>query len=200
MTTRPQHARIALPGLGTIPALVEVDGAHATAVLLARPIRPLDGMVGEDVAIHLTMVRGVLRLDARIAAVTGGERMDLEVRDRGELVQRRMFARVDAFLHAVAEAPPGSGERIPAGIVNLSAAGAVVSRLDGLSPGDPVDLSVTLAPHEPPVEIGGRVVREFDGGVLRAVAFERLYEADRERIVRFVVARERMELRRARSS
>jgi PilZ domain len=195
MTTPPQHARVALPGLGCIPALVEIDGARGTAVLLARPIRPLEEIVGEDVAIHLTTARGVQRLEARIATVTGGERMDLEIHGGCELVQRRTFARVDAFLEVVAVAP-GSGAKITAGIVNISAAGAVVSRLDGLSAGDAVDLSVTLAPHEPPIEIGGRVVREFDG-VLRAVAFERIHEADRERIVRYVIARQRMELKRA---
>jgi PilZ domain-containing protein len=196
MTERPKHARVALPGLGCIPALVEIDGPRGTAVLLARPIRPLEDIVGEDVAIHLTTARGVMRLDARIAAVTGGERMELEVHRRCELVQRRTFARVDAFLEVVAVAPPGGGKKIAAAIVNISAAGAVISRLDGLSPGDPVDLSLTLAPHEPPLEIGGRVVRQFDG-FLRAVTFERLHEADRERIVRFVIARQRMELRRA---
>jgi hypothetical protein len=196
MTTRPTHARVALPGLGCIPAYVEIDGAHGTAVLLARPIRPLEDIVGEDVAIHLTTARGVLRLDARIATVTGGERMALEVHGRCELVQRRTFARVDAFLEVVAVAPNGGAEKIVAAIVNISAAGAVISRLDGLSPGDPVELSLTLAPNEPPMQIGGRVVREFDG-VLRAVAFERIHEADRERIVRFVIARQRMELKRA---
>ena len=196
MTARPQHARVALPGLGCIPALVEIDGAHATAVLLARPIRPLADILGEDVAIHLTTGRGLLRLDARIASVPGSERLELDVHTRCELVQRRSFARVDAFLEVVAEVPPGSGTKIAAGIVNISAAGAVIARLDGLSPGDTVQLSVTLAPHEPPVEIGARVVREFEG-VLRAVHFERLHEVDRERIVRYVIARQRLELKRA---
>ena len=198
MTARPQHARVALPGLGCIPALVELDGAQATAVLLARPIRPLADILGEDVAIHLTTARGLLRLDARIVSVAGGDRLELDVHTRCDLVQRRTFARVNAFLETIA-VPPGGARTINAAIVNISAAGAVIARLDGLSPGDPVDLSVTLAPHEPPVEIGGRVVREFEG-VLRAVHFERLHEVDRERIVRFVIARQRLELKRAGSA
>jgi hypothetical protein len=196
MSERPKHVRVALPGLGCIPALVEFDGDRAVAALLARPIRPLDELVGEDVALHLTSARGVMRLDARVAAVSGGERLELEVHGHCELVQRRSFARIDAFLEVVATAPPGSGATIRAAVVNLSAAGAVISRLDGLALGDAVDLSLTLAPHEPPVEIGGRVVREF-GGDLRAVNFERLHDADRERIVRFVIARQRLELKRA---
>jgi hypothetical protein len=199
MTTPPKHARIALPGLGTIPALVDMDATRAIVVLLARPIRPLDAMLGEDVAIHLTTKRGVLRLDARIVAVSGGDRMTLEIHGSRELVQRRSFARVDAFLEVVAVAPPGSTETIAAAVVNISAAGAVVSRLERLSPGDPVDLTLTLAPHEPPVEIGGRVVRRFDR-LLRAVYFERIHDADRERIVRFVIVRQRLELKRTGSA
>ena len=199
MSTRPQHARVVLPGLGCIPALVEIDGAHATAVLLARPIRPLADNLGEDVAIHLTTARGLLRLDARIEAVPGSERLELDVYGHCDLVQRRTFARIDAFLEAVAVAPDAGGRTMATAVVNISAAGAVIARLDGLSPGDPVDLSVTLAPHEPPVEIGARVVREFEG-VLRAVHFERLHEVDRERIVRYVIARQRLELKRAGSA
>jgi hypothetical protein len=195
MTARPQHARVDLPGLGCVPALVEIDGARATAVLLARPIRPLADILGEDVAIHLTTARGLLRLDARIASVPGSERLELDVHTRCDLVQRRTFARIDACLQAVAVAPPGVAG-ISAAIVNLSAAGAVIAGLEGLSPGDAVELSLTLAPHEPPVEIGARVVRQFEG-VLRAVTFERIHAVDLERIVRFVIARQRLELKRA---
>jgi hypothetical protein len=196
MTVRPQHALVDLPGLGCIPALVEIDGAHASAVLLARPIRPLADIIGEDVAIHLTTARGLLRLDARIASAPGSEQLELDIVGHCDLVQRRMFARVDAFLDAVAVSAPGGAGRIAAAIVNISAAGAVIARLDGLSAGDPFELSVTLAPHEPPVEIGARVVRQF-GDVLWAVTFERLHDVDLERIVRFVIARQRMELKQA---
>jgi hypothetical protein len=199
MTVRPQHALVDLPGLGCIPALVEIDGAHATAVLLARPIRPLAAIVGADVAIHLTTARGLLRLDARVASVPGSEQLELDIVGRCDLVQRRTFARVDAFLEATAVSPPGGAGTIAAAIVNISAAGAVIARLNGLSAGDPFELSVTLAPHEPPVEIGARVVRQFED-VLWAVTFERLHEVDLERIVRFVIARQRLELKRAGSA
>jgi hypothetical protein len=199
MNMRAKHARVTLPELGCIPALVEIDGARATVMLLARPIRPLDAILGEGVAIHLTTARGLLRLEGRISTVAGRDRLELEVHGRSELIQRRAFARVDAFVDVLAVAPPGSAKTTAAAIVNISAAGAVVSRLEHLSLGDPVDLMLTLAPQEPPVEIGARVVREFDR-VLRAVYFERLHDADRERIVRFVIARQRLELKRAGSA
>lgn len=190
MSARPQHAQVALPGLGRVAALVEVDGARATAALLSRPTRPLTGIVGEDVAVHITTGKGVLRLDARIAAVPGPERMVLDVHARHEIVQRRSFARVNAFLPVVAE--PGSTGEVPTAIVNISAAGAVISHLEAVEPGDSIELTVTLDPTELPVRIGARVVRRFED-ILSAVHFERLDERDRERIVRFVMARQREE-------
>ncbi|MGI9100462.1 MAG: PilZ domain-containing protein [Solirubrobacteraceae bacterium] len=199
MNARRQHATVVLPQFGAIPAFVELDGEQATAVLLARPLRPLADLVGEEVAIHVTTGRGLLRLDARIAAVGADDRLALEVHTRCDVVQRRAFARVEAFLEVFATAPPGSAKTIAAAVVNISASGAVISRLDGLSTGDAVDLRLALAPGEPPLEIGGRVVCDFDGG-LRAVRFERLHDADRERLVRFVIVRQRLELKRASSA
>jgi hypothetical protein len=198
MTTRPQHASIVLEGLGTLPALVELDGAHATAVLLARPMATLAGLVGEEVAIHATTPVGLLRADARIAAVGDGDQLELELHGRADLVQRRGFARVDAFLEVVVIAQDG-GTTITTAVVNISASGAVIARLDHLSPGDAVELRLVLAPNEPAVKIGARVVRESERR-LRAVHFERLHESDRERIVRFVMARQRHELKRAASA
>jgi hypothetical protein len=198
MSARRQDATVVLPQLGPIPAFVELDGEHASAVLLARPIRPLAELVGEEVAIDVTTERGLLRLAARIAAVEVGERLSLAVHGRSELVQRRSFARVEASLQVTVAAPPGSARTIAATVVNISASGAVVSRLDGLSTGDPLDLCLQLVPGEPQLEIGARIACDLDGG-LRAVRFERIHDADRERIVRFVIARQRLELKRASS-
>lgn len=195
MTKRPQHATIYLSGFGKVPALVELDGSHATAVLLARPMVTLAGLVGEDIAIHATTPGGLLRAEARIAAVGDDEQLELDVHGPAALVQRRAFARVDAFLE-VAVMPVDSDATIPTSVVNISASGAVIARLDRLSPGDAVDLRLVLAPGEPPLEIGARIVRESERR-LRAVHFERLHDADRERIVRFVMTRQRHELKRA---
>jgi hypothetical protein len=199
MSAHRQHATVVLPVLGPIPAFVELEGEHATAVLLARPIRPLADLVGEEVTIHVTTGGGQRRLDARITAVGAGERLTLDVHGRCELVQRRTFARVDTSLRVLAMVPPGSGRTIAAEVVNISASGAVISRLDRVSTGDPVELRLELVPGEPPLEIGGRVVGDFDGG-LRAVCFERLHDADLEQIVRYVILRQRLELKRAASA
>ena len=191
-----QHAKVTLAPHGTFPALVDVNAGHATAMLLARPLRPLTGTVGTEVGIDIATRRGLVHIDAQIVDVPGGEVLELGLKGPQQLIQRRGFARVDAFLEVVVTPIPAS-DPIAAAVVNISASGAVVSRLGGMEPGDDVTLQLQLAPYEPPLQIVGRVVREFDDD-FRALHFEHIQESDRERIVRFVFDRQRLELRHGR--
>ena len=193
---RGRHAKVTLPEVGTFPAVVDMSPGHATAMLLARPLRPLAGKIGADVGIDITTKRGLLHVDAQLVEVPSGEILELGLTGEEQLIQRRSFARVDVFLEVVVT-PGAAGEGIPAAIVNISACGAVVARLPTTEPGDEVRLSLRLAPCEPPLEIVGRVVREFDRES-RAVQFEQIQEADRERIIRFVFDRQRLERREGR--
>jgi hypothetical protein len=196
MTPRGRHATVILPELGSFPAVVEMDADHATAMLLVRPITPLDGTVGSAAEIDIATNRGLLQVRAHVVDASSGEVLHLDLTGRPQLLQRRDFVRVDALLEVVATPAP-SGEPIPAAVVNISASGAVVSRLSPVKPGDDVRLELRLAPYDPPLEIGARVVREFDGQ-LRALHFEDIQESDRERIVRFVFDRQRIERRHGR--
>ena len=173
---------------------MELDADHATAMLLVHPLRALDDVVGTQVSIDVTTNRGLLHVDARVSAVRDGDVLDLEVAGDREVIQRRGYARVDAVLE-VAVAPEGAATKVAAVVVNISGSGAVVSRLDHLEPGERVDMELQLGGGEPPVMITGRVVRET-GANLRAVHFEELARADRERIVHFVFERQRLELQR----
>jgi hypothetical protein len=192
MTDRAQHGKIDVPQLGSLPAIVDLVAGHATATLLVRPLRGLDQVVGDSVGIDITTSRGLLHVDARVAGVRDGELLDLEVID-DELVQRRDFARVDAVLEVTVTPPPGGAGTIAAAAINISGSGAVVSRLGGLEIGESVSLSLRLAPSDPPILINGRIVREF-GEHLRAVQFDEMHQSDRERIVRYVFERQRLEL------
>ncbi|HUR84818.1 MAG TPA: PilZ domain-containing protein [Solirubrobacteraceae bacterium] len=193
---RGQHAKVTLPEAGTFPAVVDMTPGHATAMLLARPLHPLDGKVGAEVGIDITTKRGLLHIDAQLVEVPSGEVLELGLTGEEQLIQRRSFARVDALIEVVVT-PAATGEQIPAAIVNISACGAVVSRLSAIEPGEEVRLSLQLAPYEPPLQIVGRVVREHDDE-FRAVQFEQIQEADRERIIRFVFDRQRLERREGR--
>ena len=195
MTERAQHGNVDLPQLGSLPALVDLVEGHATAVLLVRPLGGLAEVVGDSVGIDIATSRGLLHVDALVSGVRDGDRLDLELADAGELVQRRGYARVDAVLEVSVAAAPGGTERIAAAAVNISGSGAVVSRLGNLAIGESVSLSLRLSPVEPPILISGRIVRAF-GEPLRAVHFEQLHGSDRERIVRYVFERQRLELQR----
>jgi hypothetical protein len=188
MSRRAQRGSVEVPDIGILPALVEFEAGHGTAVLLVRPLHPLGHVVGANVGIDVATTRGLMHVDARVLDFRDGEVLDLDIGFR-EVIQRREYARVDAVLEATV-APD-----IRAVAVNISGSGAVVSRIDGLAPGDAVDLSLQLGPHEPPIVVRGRVVRECDDK-LRAVHFEHIGQADRERIVQFVFERQRLELQR----
>jgi len=192
MTQRAQRGSIALPGGGRIPALVELTTGQATAMLLVRPLGDLDDVVGTRVGIDVATRRGLLHVDARVAGVRDGELLDLEVAGDGEVTQRRSYARVDAGLEVTVTTPS-----IAAVAVNISGSGVVLSHLDGLAAGDLVELSLQLSRSEPPIAISGRVVRE-GAGRLCAVHFEHVAPADRERIVQYVFARQRLEAQRTR--
>lgn len=196
MSERARHGCVDVPGFGRLPALVDVEAEHATAALLVRPLGDLNDIVGEQVGIDVVSNGGLLQVGARVTAVREGDVLDLEIAAE-HLVQRRSFARVDAFLEVTMSREADGSEPIHAAIVNISGSGAVVSRLAGLKPGDAVELSIALAPSDPPVEVGARVVRVVDDQ-LRAVHFERVYQADRERIIHFVFERQRLELQRVR--
>ena len=196
MTGRGQHATVTLPELGSFPAVVDMDSEHATAMLLVRPLHPLEAAVGSDVQIDMPTKRGLLHLGAQVVQAPDGEVLELDLTGRSELVQRRGFVRVDAFLEVVVR-PHITGEPIPAAVVNISGSGAVVSRLSATTVGDSAHLELRLAPYDPPLAIDSRVVRAFDEQ-FRAVHFELIEEADRERIVRFVFDRQRLERRHGR--
>jgi hypothetical protein len=196
VTARRKHATVTLPELGSFPAVVDVDADHATAMLLVRPLHPLDETVGSEVQIDMPTNRGLLHLDAQVAQAPDSEVLELHLTGESQLVQRRDFVRVDAFLE-VAVTPAGSDEPIPAAVVNISGSGAVVSRLANTEVGDIAHLELRLAPLDPPLEIEARVVRAFDEQ-FRAVHFELIKESDRERIVRFVFERQRLERRHGR--
>lgn len=198
MSQRARHGSIAVPEFGSIPALVELDGAHATAVLLVQPLLALDDVVGTHVGIDVTTERGLIHVEAQVAGFHDGEVLELDVSGDREVTQRREFARVDAVVE-VAVAPPHAPSTRAAVAVNISGCGAVVSRLEELTPGDAVDLWLQLGAHEPPIAIRGRVARECTSR-LRAVHFEHVQQVDRERIVHFVFERQRLELQRTRGA
>jgi c-di-GMP-binding flagellar brake protein YcgR len=199
MSRRRQHARVYLPEFGGIPAIVDIEADHASALLLARPIRALTNAIGEPVTVELTTERGLLHFDARIAGAADGEELVLDELGNSQIIQRRKYTRVDAVLEVNVTPLRHEGDPLNGSTLNISGSGAVVSRLGALKAGDGLEIALQLQPGSAAIVAEGRVVRAFGAGDgLRAVHFEQLLDADREQIVRFVFDRQRGELERMR--
>jgi hypothetical protein len=113
--------------------------------------------------------------------------------------QRRDAARVD-LVRPVAMIPEGFRVGWLNGFTrNVSAGGVLVAGAEALEAGDRLRLRFELDSEDDLIDLLARVVRADDTWGLRGLRLERLTERERERIVRFVFARERRALAELRS-
>lgn len=193
-----QHASVTLPSLGPIAARLLVrESGLATAVLLARPIRTLRGSIGEVVGVDVTTRHEERHHEASIIDVPSGEVLELQLHAPGPRVQRRDLVRVEAAV-AVTVSPgrPGSAT-VQTRTLDVSGGGALIAHLEALAMGDRAQLALDLGDGHEPLVLLARVVRVGSSG-LRGMRFEAITESQRDRIVRFVFARERAARRTAR--
>jgi hypothetical protein len=116
--------------------------------------------------------------------------------------QRRDAARID-LVRPVAMIPEGFKVGWLNGFTrNVSAGGVLVAGADALTEGDRLRLRFELDSEEDLIDLLARVVRADDDWGLRGLRLERISDPERERIVRFVFARQRYALAelRARSA
>jgi hypothetical protein len=116
--------------------------------------------------------------------------------------QRRDAARID-LVRPVAMIPEGFRVGWLNGFTrNVSAGGVLVAGADALGEGARLRLRFELDSEEDLIDLLARVVRADEAWGLRGLRLEKLAEAERERIVRFVFARQRRALAelRARSA
>jgi hypothetical protein len=113
--------------------------------------------------------------------------------------QRRDDARID-LVRPVAMIPEGFKVGWLNGFTrNVSAGGVLVAGADALEAGDRLRLRFELDSEEDLIDLLARVVRADDTWGLRGLRLEQLSERERERIVRFVFARQRRALAELRS-
>ena len=192
-----------------VPRLVTVEAAVARVVtgaaelaLLQPPAMPLRFLHRRRATI--VPLAGDGRVDGTLLAVPGP---DGKVRDdvlhflqavvplappRPE--QRRDHARID-LVRPAAIIPEGFQVGWLNGFVrNVSAGGVLVAGAEALESGDRLRLRFELDDEEDLIDLIARVVRTDDDVGLRGLRLENLSERERERIVRFVFARQRRAL------
>lgn len=187
--------RVAVAGVGDVPARVDRadDGVLVLTVLAPREVPP----EAREASLEFASPRGLGRLDGTVRPedpVSAPEMLRFLFEGEVDVLQRRDFARVDAVLTvrvrpAGKPAPPDA----PAGTntLDLSGGGVLISDPYRLELGERVALELGLPDGGPPVVFGGRIVRQ-DGPERKGVEIEEIADADRERIVRYVFARQRL--------
>jgi hypothetical protein len=189
-----QQVFVIAPDGAAIDALVHDVAEGATMLSLAEPSHGgLAALEGGPVAIQYTNRRGVCRIDG--VAHEAGQRGVLRVDHTGtiELIQRREFVRVDAICRATYRPFGGDSRTLETTTLNVSGGGFMVSGREGLREGDLVPFTLFLdgdVREAGPLEIEGRVSRETRPGL--GISIEGIEDEERERLIRWVFARERL--------
>jgi c-di-GMP-binding flagellar brake protein YcgR len=206
---RQERVRVLVPQVATFEAMVvravsgaaELEIASAAGVparFLNRRRATIVPLTGDD------------RVDGTLLAVPGPNgrvREDLlhflqavvPLAPRRREPQRRDAARID-LVRPVAMIPEGFRVGWLNGFTrNVSAGGVLVAGAEALGEGDRLRLRFELDSEEDLIDLLARVVRADDTWGLRGLRLERLSDRERERIVRFVFARQRRALAELRS-
>jgi hypothetical protein len=204
-----ERVRVVVPQVASLEAVVvrAVSGAAELAVVSADERVP---------------ARFLHRRRATIVPLSGDQRVDgtlFAIADNGGKVredllhflqavvplaprrepQRRDAARID-LVRPVAMIPEGFKVGWLNGFTrNVSAGGILVAGADALVEGDRLRMRFELDSEEDLIDLFARVVRADDDWGLRGLRLEQLSERERERIVRFVFARQRRALAELRS-
>jgi hypothetical protein len=204
-----ERVRVIVPSVATLEAVVvrAVTGAAELAVIDTRSGIPARFLHRRRATI--VPLTGDDRVDGRLLAVPGeGGRVREDLLHFLQAVvplapraqpQRRDEARIQ-LVRPVAMIPEGFKVGWLNGFTrNVSAGGILVAGADALDEGDRLRLRFELDDEDDLVDVLARVVRADDSWGLRGLRLEGVSDAERERIVRFVFARQRHALAMLRS-
>jgi hypothetical protein len=203
-----ERVRVLVPRVATLEAIVvrAVTGAAELALTTTSEV-PLRFLHRRKAAI--VPLAGDNRIDGTLLAVPGPHG---RVRDDllhflkavvplapPRVPQRRDELRID-LVRPVALIPDGFKVGWLSGFTrNVSAGGVLIAGADALEAGDRLRLRFELDDEDDLIDLLARVVRADDAWGLRGLRLEQLTDRERERIVKFVFARQRRALAQLRS-
>jgi c-di-GMP-binding flagellar brake protein YcgR len=197
------------PGLGQAVHVIAPSGASidarvkeaATGSFLLRlegaEADPLELLADKPVSLEFTNRRGVCRILGDAESAAGGSALRVTATGTIELVQRRDYVRVEAFVPVSYQPDGPDGWTATAHTLDVSGGGFQVAEAEGLRLGDMLRFTVELGEGEEPVQAVSSAVREAGDRVF-GMRFVEILERDRQRLVRWVFARERLERQIAR--
>jgi PilZ domain len=176
-----------------IPVRVyERSGDYLMLVLMLDAGDELSQDVVEPLLLEYVSPRGLVRFHGQ-AVVQERDLVRFDVSAAPEVTQRREFVRVpsaQAVKVAKGAEPAAGGDPITAHAIDISGGGMLLSGADGLPLGTHVRFSLNLGAGSEPIEGNAQVVRAGDEGQ-RALVFEQISRADRQRLIHFVFERQR---------
>jgi PilZ domain len=148
--------------------------------------------VVEPLLLEYVSPRGLVRFQGQ-AVLQERDLVRFDVSAAPEVTQRREFVRVPAVQKVEVAKAQGTGagaDSIDAHAIDVSGGGMLVSGADSLPLGAHVRFSLHLGPGVTPIEGNAQVVRAADEGK-RALVFDQISRADRQRLIHFVFERQR---------
>jgi c-di-GMP-binding flagellar brake protein YcgR len=177
-----------------------VKGAGAATFLLqlehAEP-DPLVLLADKAVSLEFTNGRGVCRIVGTAKSAAGDAALRVDTTGPIELVQRRDYVRVEAFVPVTYQPVGPDGWTVVANTLDVSGGGFRIAAAEGLRIGDMMRFTLELGEGEEPVHAVAQAVREA-GEDEFGMRFVEILERERQRLVRWVFARERLERQIAR--
>ena len=181
------------PNGASISARAQDVSADATTIEFLRNQGDVASELANGaVAIQYVTRRGVCRIDgvAHRAKEPGAIRVDHT--GKVELIQRREFVRIDAMVPVTYQPMGPTGWTAETTTINVSGGGFMISGREGLRDGEVCTFTLHLDGEREAGELvcDGQVVRETAGGL--GISICNIDEEERERLIRWVFARERL--------
>jgi hypothetical protein len=192
------------PGIGQAVHLIAPSGATLSARVkdmsttsfllrldLSETSDPFELVGDKRVSIEFTNQRGVCRIVGTAERAPGGAGLRVDATGTIELIQRRDYVRVEAFVPVTYHPDGPEGWVATAHTLDVSGNGLQITSAEGLLLGDMRRFSIELGEGEDDVHAVAAAVREA-GEDSFGMRFVEIRERDRQRLVRWVFARERL--------
>jgi c-di-GMP-binding flagellar brake protein YcgR len=187
-----QAVHVIAPSGASVDARVK-DAATGSFLLRLEPAEsdPLELLADKQVSLEFTNRRGVCRILGDAKSAGGGSALRVNATGTIELIQRRDYVRVEAFVPVTYQPDGADGWTATAHTLDVSGGGFQIAEAEGLRLGDMLRFTLELGEGEEPVKVVSAAVREAGERVF-GMRFVEILEFDRQRLVRWVFARERL--------
>ena len=195
-----QQVALVVPGVGRL--LAKVEKAEKTVVSLTLAATAKSGSISmlssDDATLVYNTTGGVERLVGTVRRVPlRSGVLRFEVKGRTKVHQQREHVRVEVALAVTLFVRNRTAAPIKTHTVDLSGGGLGVRDPGQLYQGDVVGVSLDLDDGEPRVIMTGKVMRPIARD-MKGIQIERISTKERERLIRFIFARQRALLKMAR--